>query len=50
MDFFQKRDAAGAEYAMAIHMHHGIDVLELAGTEPDQGTGKACGQERDLLY
>ena len=50
MDFFQKRDAAGAEYAMAIHMHHGIDVLELAGTEPDQGTGKACGQEHDLLY
>lgn len=50
MDFFQKRDAAGAEYAMAIHMHHGIDVLELAGGEPDQGTGKACGQEHDLLY
>ena len=29
MDFMGKRDAAGAEHAMAIHMHHGIDVLEL---------------------
>ena len=29
MDFFQKRDAAGAEHAMAIHMHHSIDVMGL---------------------
>ena len=27
MDFFRKRDAAGAEHAMAIHMHHSIDVM-----------------------
>lgn len=30
MDFFRKRDANGAKYAMAIHMHHGIDVLGIA--------------------
>lgn len=29
MDFFQKRDAPGAEHAMAIHMHHSIDVMGL---------------------
>ncbi|MCD7947181.1 MAG: FadR family transcriptional regulator [Oscillospiraceae bacterium] len=29
MDFFQKRDAAGAEHAMAIHMHHSINALHL---------------------
>ena len=29
MDFFQKRDALGAEHAMAIHMHHSIDVMGL---------------------
>jgi len=29
MDFFQKRDALGAEHAMAIHMHHSIDVMKL---------------------
>lgn len=29
MDFFRKRDAAGAEHAMAIHMHHSIDVMGL---------------------
>lgn len=29
MDFFKKRDAAGAEHAMAIHMHHSIDVMGL---------------------
>ncbi len=29
MDFFRKRDESGAEHAMAIHMHHSIDVLEL---------------------
>ena len=27
MDFFRKRDEKGAEYAMAIHMHHSMDVL-----------------------
>ena len=31
MDFFRKRDAAGAEHAMAIHMHHSIDVMGLSG-------------------
>ena len=30
MDFFRKRDAAGAEHAMAIHMHHSIDVMGLS--------------------
>lgn len=29
MDFFQKRDAEGAAHAMAIHMHHSIDVMGL---------------------
>jgi DNA-binding FadR family transcriptional regulator len=29
MDFFRKRDAAGAEHAMAIHLHHSIDVMGL---------------------
>ncbi|MCC8122943.1 MAG: FadR family transcriptional regulator, partial [Oscillospiraceae bacterium] len=29
MDFFQKRDASGAEHAMAIHMHHSINALHL---------------------
>ncbi len=29
MDFFRKRDAVGAEHAMAIHMHHSIDVMGL---------------------
>lgn len=29
MDFLRKRDAAGAEHAMAIHMHHSIDVMGL---------------------
>ena len=29
MDFFRKRDADGAAHAMAIHMHHSIDVMEL---------------------
>lgn len=32
MDFFQKRDAQGAEHAMAIHMHHSIDVMGLEKT------------------
>ena len=27
MDFFRKRDAVGAEYAMAIHLRHGISAL-----------------------
>ena len=27
LEFLQKRDAAGAEHAMAIHMHHSIDVM-----------------------
>ncbi len=27
MDFFRKRDEMGAEYAMAIHMRHSMDVL-----------------------
>lgn len=29
MDFFRKRDASGAEHAMAIHMHHSMDVMGL---------------------
>lgn len=29
MDFFRKGDASGAEHAMAIHMHHSIDVMGL---------------------
>lgn len=29
MEFFRRRDESGAEHAMAIHMHHAIDVLEL---------------------
>ena len=29
MDFFRKGDESGCEHAMAIHMHHGIDVLGL---------------------
>ena len=29
MDFFQKRDESGAEHAMAIHMHHAMDVMGL---------------------
>ena len=29
LEFLQKRDAAGAEHAMAIHMHHSIDVMGL---------------------
>lgn len=29
LDFFQKRDESGAEHAMAIHMHHAIDVMGL---------------------
>lgn len=29
MDFFRKGDAMGAEHAMAIHMHHSIDVMKL---------------------
>ena len=31
LDFFRKRDAKGAEYAMAIHMRHSMDVMELGG-------------------
>lgn len=30
MDFFRKHDAEGAEYAMAIHLHHGMAVLGVA--------------------
>lgn len=30
MDFFRRRDAVGAEHAMAIHLHHGISVLGIA--------------------
>ena len=29
MEFFKKGDEAGAEYAMAIHMRHSMDVMEL---------------------
>lgn len=30
MEFFRKRDGAGAGHAMAIHMRHSMDVMELA--------------------
>lgn len=30
MAFFQKRDPEGAEHAMAIHMRHSINVMDLA--------------------
>ena len=29
LDFFRRRDETGAEHAMAIHMHHAVDVLGL---------------------
>ena len=29
MDFFRRRDAEGAEHAMAIHMRHSMDVMGL---------------------
>lgn len=29
MDFFRKRDEQGAQYAMAIHMRHAMDEMEL---------------------
>ena len=29
MEFFQRRDAEGAEHAMAIHMRHSMDVMGL---------------------
>ena len=29
MDFFRKGDALGAEHAMAVHLHHSIDVMGL---------------------
>ena len=29
LEFFQKRDAEGAEHAMAIHMHHAMDEMGL---------------------
>lgn len=33
LDFFRKRDERGAEHAMAIHMHHSMDVMGLAERE-----------------
>lgn len=30
MEFLQKRDAAGAEHAMAIHMRHAMDQMEIS--------------------
>ena len=32
MDFFRRRDAAGAAHAMAIHLHHGMAVLGVASS------------------
>ena len=29
LEFFRKRDPEGAEHAMAIHMRHSMDVMEL---------------------
>ena len=45
MDFFRKRDAAGAGHAMAIHMHHSIDVMGL-GTQcsPSNPLGNPYGK------
>lgn len=34
MDFFRKGDESGAEYAMAIHMHHSMDVMGLKDERP----------------
>lgn len=33
MEFFSRRDEAGAEHAMAIHMHRSIDVMGLGKEE-----------------
>ncbi len=42
LDFFQKRDESGAEYAMAIHMRHAMDEMELdkerGGRDDEIGT------------
>lgn len=42
LDFFQKRDESGAEYAMAIHMRHAMDEMELdqecGGRDNEVGT------------
>ena len=29
LEFFQKRDECGAEYAMAIHIRRAVDAMEL---------------------
>lgn len=31
LDFFRKRDAAGAEHAMVIHIRHSMDIMGLDG-------------------
>ena len=36
MEFFRRRDESGAEHAMAIHMHHAIDVLGLRGINQER--------------
>lgn len=33
LEFFQRRDGSGAEYAMAIHMRHAMDGMELERPE-----------------
>ena len=33
LEFFQRRDGSGAEYAMAIHMRHAMDEMGLERPE-----------------
>ena len=39
LDFFRRRDEAGAEHAMAIHMAHAMDEM---GLEAGQHSGSGC--------
>ena len=36
MEFFRRRDEAGAEHAMAVHMRHSMDVMGLHGISPER--------------
>lgn len=36
MEFFRRRDEAGAEHAMAIHMRHSMDVMGLRGISQER--------------
>ena len=39
LEFFRRRDGAGAEHAMAIHMAHAMDEM---GLEAGQHSGSGC--------